>query len=302
MEHIEPKQEMKRESPKIPEVLGHDWETLILLQRHGGYDNRRPADPEHITEEEKKTLGRLTPEGIEEVKRRTHMRLEAIFQQSSDVDFLLINSPTFWLDNENFGQRARETAETIAGEIAKELEKRGLPETQLLNLTTREGKPAFKGGVSRPEIRLGEALMFQFPEFTAFLRKESGGKQGPEFWKNFNEDTYKEERKKAGAEGPVEIADRMNEFLTVVARFAAWYHEKHPGRKLVPWIVTHGDSVEPYVQRVVGGKDFTAGFGDGVGISVDSSGRARSEVNGIEYNVPFVEHGKPAPLQSDTQE
>lgn len=301
MEKIEQKFDGAHGKINLPEVPDSGWKTLILLQRHGRYDARRPADPENLTKEEKEKLGRLTPEGIEEVKQRTRERLRAILlKDPSRVDFLILNSPTFWLDDERLGQRARETAEVIAEEIKKELEERNLPESQIINLTNIEGKPAFKGGVSRPEKRLGEALMFQVPEFTDFLRQECG-RQGPKFWKNFFRDTYKKKREELGAEGPLKIADRMNEFLSVIARFARMYHRRHPEKRLVPWVVAHGDSVMPYVQRVVGvpEKDFNAGYNEGIGIAFNPDGQATVQVKGKKYEIPFVAYGKPSSFQPD---
>lgn len=301
MERIEHNLDNPKESMPTPEIPDSEWETLILLQRHGHYDSRRPNDPGQLTDDEKDKLGRLTPEGKTEVIERTQERIRVILERDPEhTDFLLVNSPTFWFDDKRLGQRARETVEIISEEIVKQLTERGLPETRILNLTMQEGTSAFKGGVSRPEKRLGEALMFQVPEFTQFLREEYSG-QGTEFWENFFRDTHKNKREETEAEGPVEIADRMNEFLNIVARFSRMYHRKHPGRKLVPWIVAHGDSLVPYIQRVLGvpEEDFSAGYGDGIGISVNADGHASTKVKGREYEVPFVTHGKPASLQQN---
>lgn len=293
----------QKESIRIPEVPDSNWETLILLQRHGRYDSRRPADPEHLTEEEKEKLGRLTPEGREEVIRRTRERIKIVLQKNPEhTDFFLINSPTLWLDDERLGSRARETSEIIAEEISRELAERNLSKTQLINLAKKEGEPAFRGGVSRPEKKLGEALMFQVPEFTDFLRQEYGG-QGVEFWKKFFRDTHKEKREETGAEGPIEIADRMNDFLNVIVRFARMYHKWHPERKLIPWIVAHGDSLVPYIQRVleIPESDFSAGYNDGIGIAIDAHGKASTEIKDKKYEVSFINHGKPSPLQPNKQ-
>ena len=291
----------KPETLIAPEIPRTDWDTILILQRHGAYDTKRPVDSKNPTEEEIKSLGRLTPEGKEDVKKITRKRLGVVMEnQPEKTDFLLINSPTYWLDNEKFGQRARETSEIVAEEIKNYLKEKGLPDNQLLNTLQREsGKSIFRGGVSRPEKRLGEALMFQVPEFADFLRKEYKG-QGPDFWKNFNLDTHKEKREQYGAEGPVEIADRMNKFITVVARFASAYHKKHPGRKLLSWKIAHGDSLEPYVQRVLGVPEeaFNAGYNAGIGISINAKGEAKTTIEDKDYKVNFIAHGKPAPLQS----
>lgn len=282
------------EKVKLPEVPA-DFKTLLLIQRHGKYDSGRPADMKAITPEEEQTLGRLTQEGIDAAKARADARLEAVLSDAPEkADFLVINSPTFWLDQENLGQRARETAEVIAGELQRFIDEGKISKEQVLNNLTRDDEtPAFKDGASRQEERLGEALMFQVPAFANFLRKEYGG-QGPKFWSAFNKDTHKELREELGAEGPAEIAERMREFTSVLARFGSMYHKQHEGRKLVIWVVTHGDTLEPYENLVLGAphEDIHVGYNDGIGIAIDGEGEAVSEVGGKSYAVDFPKHGK----------
>lgn len=270
-----------------PEIPRQGWDTLIVLQRHGKYDNRRPADNGNLADEEK-NYGRLTEEGKAETKKRAGERVEAILSQSPEsTDILILNSPTYWLDNEQLGQRARETAEIIAAEVEDNLHSRGLSQEQLLNSLEK-----FKGDLSRPDSRLGEAQMFQVPEFVGALRKEYGG-QGPEFWVNFNRDAHRELREQLGAEGPTEIADRINRSINVVARFARKYHHFNPYRKLAVWMVTHGDGLEPYVQKALGVSedDFSAGFNEGIGIAIDSEGNGKTNIKGKEYKVPLTTYG-----------
>jgi hypothetical protein len=210
--------------------------------------------------------------------------------------FLVINSPTFWFDNKKLGQRAKETADIISDEISIELEKRGIDSNHLLNkIKNDKGDQVFKGDdLSRPDERVGEALMFQVPEFTAFLRKEYGG-QGSDFWENFNADTHKNIREKMGAEGPKNIADRMNLLMNVVARFARKFHIKNPDKKLVSWIVSHGDGLDPYIERTLDAKeaDFFPDYNAGIGIVIDANGKAKTTINGKEFNVPFAKSGFP---------
>ena len=212
------------------------------------------------------TYGHLTEEGKVEAKQRAQERINATLSQDpSKTDFLIINSPTFWLDNEQLGQRAKETAEIIAGAVLETLSDRGLSNEQFLNHSDR-----FKGEVSRPDSGIGEALMFQVPEFVNHLRQVYGG-QPPSFWANYNRDTHRELREQTGAEGPGDIADRINERVNVVARFAHMYHFQHPDRKLVAWMVTHGDGLEPFVQRAlhIPEEAFSAGYNEGIGIGID---------------------------------
>lgn len=278
-----------------PDIPRRGWDTLIVLQRHGQYDNRRPHDESNLTDEEM-GYGHLTDEGKVEARRRADERIEAVLSQDpANTDFLILNSPTYWLDNEQLGQRARETAEIIASEVQDILKKRGLSEEQFLNSSDR-----FKGEYSRPDSRIGEALMFQVPEFVNALRKTYGG-QPREFWENYNRDTHKELREKTGAEGPEDIADRINLSVNVVGRFATKYHNQHPDRKLVVWMVTHGDGLEPYLQRALRIPEnvFIANYNEGIGIGIDSEGLARTSVEGVEYQVPLAKHGKPASVQSN---
>ena len=126
-------QEVPVEQVVAPEIPRQGWDTLIVLQRHGQYDNRRPANIGNLTKEEK-TYGRLIEEGKAEVKKRADERIQAILAQSLEkTDFLILNSPTYWLDNEQLGQRARETAEIIAAEVVDNLQSHGLSPEQLLN-------------------------------------------------------------------------------------------------------------------------------------------------------------------------
>jgi hypothetical protein len=292
-----PAAEKTAETVIAPEIPRENWETCILLQRHGRYDSRAPQDRNNITEEEKKTLGRLTEEGKVEAAKRDDDRIAALMENDPEnTYFLVINSPTFWHDFEDLGQRAKETADIIAERIKVELKKRGIDENHLLNTAKKEnGEDAFKGDdSSRPERRVGEALFFQVPQFAAFLRKEYGG-QGPAFWENFNEDTHKELREDLGAEGPEDISDRMNLIMNVAARFARKFHYDNPGKKLVPWIVSHGDGLEPFVQRSLNAKeaDFKAGYNDGVAIAIDKGGRGKTTINGKEFEVSFPKKGFP---------
>lgn len=253
-----------------PEIPREAWQTMIFWQRHGRYDSGRPADWANPTEEERR-FGRLTEQGRQEVIDRTRDRLQVILETDpGSIDFLFVNSPTFWLDRPELGQRAQETAELIAQTVAEELEQRGLTRDQVLNLNEERN---LKGEASRPHENIGEGLMFQVPEFAAFMRKEYKG-QGPAFWRAFNRDEQREVREEMGAEGPAEAAQRLHEVARAEARYASLYAVSHPGRHLLIWNITHGDGLEPYVQRVLGvpEDDFDAGYNDGVAMIIENSG------------------------------
>ncbi|MCX6811877.1 MAG: hypothetical protein NT039_04255, partial [Candidatus Berkelbacteria bacterium] len=131
----------------------------------------------------------------------------------------------------------------------------------------------------------GEALMFQVPEFTQFLREQYGG-QGEEFWKNFYKDTHQEKRKELGAEGPAEIAERMRQFLRVVNRFANYYHRRYPERRLVPWIVSHGECLSSLSQNITGLEtgDIHFGYNEAVVIT-DRQNELEAQIKNQKYGI-----------------
>ena len=114
-----------------------------------------------------------------------------------------------------------------------------------------------------------------------------------ECWKMFG--MTKEVREEMGAEGPADIANRVNEVVNVAARFARMYHRKHPDRKLVAWMVTHGDGLGPYAQRVLGvpEEDFEPTYNAAVAVAIDKEGQGAAMVKDVEYDAGIVQRGKP---------
>ncbi len=56
------------------------------------------------------------------------------------------------------------------------------------------------------------------------------------------------------------------------------------------WMVTHGDGLEPYVQRTLGvpEEDFWADYNAAVGIALDEKGNGRVIINGKPYDIPIT--------------
>ena len=142
--------EESAESVVAPEISRDEWKTLEIIQRHSGpYESGKPADPPNITDQEKATLGRLTTDGIDDARKKAREKIDVILFQDPETDFLILASPTSWLDNPELGQRALETAELIA-EVVRETS------GQLLNDSVR-----FKGGLARPYQKLAQS---NFPD------------------------------------------------------------------------------------------------------------------------------------------
>ncbi len=196
----------------------------IIVQRHGTCHSGWPKDWDNISDKEKETLGHLTSEGVKETRMITRKRLKNLEHVVPTAEFLLIYSPTYWLDESIFGQRAKETAEVIEEEIKKA-----------------------GGNVvgNRLDFRLGEALFFQTP-FADFLRKECGG-QGGSFWEAFFLDVCQEARQSFGAEGPNDIAKRVK---LALGNAVEWAHSSDNQCPKIMWVVTHGDCTIPYAMRL----------------------------------------------------
>lgn len=229
----------------------------IIFQRHGAYQG---GFPKHgwgkPTPKEKKALGRLTLEGVEEVRQRTQKRLVGMGDVTGK-NFLLVHSPTYWLDDPHLGQRAYETSVVVAEEIQR------------------------AGGnviANRLDSRLGEALMFQTP-FADFLRKKYGGGQGEYFWEAFYVDTFRKERLGFGAEGPRDIAERVHLAVLNLIQMLQCIEGD-----MVVWVVTHGDCTIPYGMFLgASWEEIPNGYNDGFKIEVHDRGLNVAIIAGKEH-------------------
>lgn len=287
------KVDLNEETQETQERLGDGWATIIELQRHGPYYNGQPADFDNPTEEEKQMLGHLTEEGKEITRQTARERVERILgADASTVDFLVLASPTHWLGRPEFGQRAVETGQIIAEEIAAILEEKGLSQDQLLQL---KGKT--ERGTLRQEDKIRESDLFEVPEFANFMRREYKG-QGRPFWDAVNADTHRDIRERLGAEGPQDVASRVNLSINALARFGRHYEQANPGRKLAVFAVSHSEDLEPYAQRVLGvtPSEFTPTYNQSIEVTVDKDGNAVALVGDKHYPVSLAKHGLPEPI------
>ncbi len=274
--------------PEI-EVGPPDWETAIILQRHGRYDNRFPESWVVQTDEEKGSLGRLTPEGIDESSNIASQRIRGYIEDLGDkVDFAVVASPTFWVDIPEFGQRAVETGEIIANEIAKQLKEAGLSDEQLLSLDPRAPENKVKTSPN-----LVESKMFRDKVFTGYLREKYDG-QGRAFWDSYNADDDHNERTSRDVEGSPETADRVGRTINTYANWANQRHQRHPDRKTVIFMVSHHEAIEPYALRTIGTLpgEFEPQYNDGLTIMVDGAGVGHTEVAGREIELPILANTK----------
>lgn len=221
-------------------------ETAIVLQCNAR-DNRNPEVPI--------PLGALMPEAAEALRQNTAESLKAGLadlspEQRKQVDFLVIAGDSILgaLEPElrSSGQpykRAVDSAQEVLKAIEICIDEYGLDKTQLLN---KSGKP-----IELSSGKLRDLLIFDdSPKFVEFMRKKYGTKK--EFWVAYEDDVEKETREVLGAEGPREIAQRIRGYLRVLANAMDFYHRNHPQRSVMVWVVTHYDSISPFVKSQIG--------------------------------------------------
>lgn len=259
--------------PKIPEVDG----SLIVLQRHEKYV-RDPESPKKGSLDEKaaehaKELGRNTIKQI----------LEGLPQVERDsVDIMVVASDTQYREG---GRRSIETGEKTMEGVRDVLDELGLSKDRLLNDSDRF---LSTGPIPVPDIREPK-IFLDSPDFVKFMEEKYG--TGLEFWIAYEDDVEKDARLKARAEGPIDMADRLASFMSLMARHAKAYHNANPGRRLIIWAVSHYDTISPYVKKYIANmsqnKPLAVDYGAGITIDIAKSGKANTTIGENNYDVPL---------------
>lgn len=253
-------------------------ETLIALQRHGKYSR------------DGESVGSLTEEAVREeanaARKYFEGQLELIPEEErKDVSFLFVASDTSYGE----GQRSMETGNIVLETLKQVLAENGLGEEQILNNSDR-----IKGGEGvRPTQHLREPLFFEeTPEYFQFMKeKYSGGSDelGPDFWAAVEGDLEAEVRKEMGAEGPDDMADRMQKVVKLFKRFASIYHHNNPNKRLIIWAASHYDTISVLVKRDLYNAPHSQFVGvengGGINIKVDKDGNSDTIISGNKYNI-----------------
>lgn len=263
--------------PLIPEPDG----SVLVLQRHAK-DNRDPNSELEI--------GALVPESAERVHLQAKEFFEQVFnsltpEERKTIDIMVIASDTKLVTPEGLRsphQRAIESAEQVLAGIREAMQEHGIEENQLLNnAASTDGKPI-------EQAPLRDLLATEdSPEYLNFLKEKYG--TGVEFWQAYENDTERETREQMGAEGPTEIADRLDYFLSRTTESMNACHRSNPGRRLITWVVTHYDTISPYLKRHVTKMDQTmylpVDHESGIVINIDREGQAKTAISGQEYEI-----------------
>lgn len=225
--------------PEVPQVGG----SVIVLQR-----NAKDKDGRKLPVEDP-NFGALDPGEAEKTRTEAKDYFDNIFTRLSEderktVDMLVVASDsTLSLPDgrKSSHKRAVETGDEVLAGIRASMTDFAISQKQLLNGT---GSAMEITNRSLADLHMLE----DSPDFVKFLME----KYGPEkFWVAYESDAERETRIKMGAEGPVEIANRVRYSLGVLANVSRIYHEEHPGRRLVIWAVSHYDSISPFIKRHV---------------------------------------------------
>jgi hypothetical protein len=251
------------------------------VQRHGFFERDKNSEiAGHLTEEARLEEAEFSRRFIEE-----QISLVPVGERDK-VDFLFLASDTSYA---NKGKRSMETADIALDQAKSILNKLGLSESQILNFSER-----IKGEAgSRPMSDLRAPMIFDdSPDFVQYLSElypTDGGGKGKAFWDAYYQDRERIKREEVGAEGPDDLADRLNNALQVVKRFSHAYHLNNPERRLIVWMGTHYDTIMPFVRRDLYGLDnekvLAVDYGAGITIKVDQQGNMDTDIAGKRYNI-----------------
>lgn len=253
--------------------------TKILLQRH----------QEFIRDKEDEKAGHLTANGKETGEIEAEQRIQNLIEQVPETErdnlfFLILASDTTY---ENGGARSMETADIIAKKIRELLIQNCISEENLLNIS-REYRGAENGG-PKPVANLREPLMFEeSPAFVQFLKEKYP--EFKDFWIAFETEVEKETREKMGAEGPEEMADRIEKYLKVLKRYSTLFHKEKPDSRLIIWCVSHYDTISPWTKKYVLDQSITENhlpvdYGAGLAVDLDEEGNASIDTEGKKFKL-----------------
>jgi hypothetical protein len=101
---------------------------------------------------------------------------------------------------------------------------------------------------------LREPQIFDTPAYVDHLRQKYGAEEGAGTgistgaWAAHEMDSEKEIREETGAEGVYTMLDRTKQGISVLARYAAAFHEANPDKRLIIWATSHYDTISPLVK------------------------------------------------------
>lgn len=240
----------------------------IILTRHGRYNNSR--DKSDLS------IGHITEEGKREIVEKTKKRIDRIVgNKLKDTTFFIIASPTYWLSDERFGRRAIETEKLTKAEIMEELKQEGLSEEEAKSHFYSKPKIYTRqktNGLSIEELRdkLAEPNVYDLaPSYIQKLKVRYGGMNSG-FWKELASSEEVKQYNK-DAEGPTDLRRKITELLNYVVDWSKNY-SKSQDTNVCVFLVTHGETMEPFVQNKKLSHITEFGYNDGIVFNVKEDG------------------------------
>ena len=256
--------------------------------------------------------------GITETQEMAKKKIKEILedlQEDEKAEIVFLYSPTTWFGSkeegkeweDGFGNRAQHTTEVILDTLASEIKSgTGLGE---------EIKEKIKiPGIGHKE-NLEEADIFflnSAEDPTAYIKALRNKYEGLSWWEEYYnaateliklkrlEELEKLDeagklklkeikelesiRKEIGAESAVDISNRVTRLMKIAAEA---YKGNDPKRKLVIWMITHGEDVRSFAQHGAGTKaeNYVADYNEGLDIDISPDGKMTTEFRGKEYEV-----------------
>lgn len=264
---------------EVPEVDG----TEIIVQRHEKYiaDKTHPQRgslDQEATDRSAKKATELISEIIDKIPE----------EEREKLDIMVIGSPTQYMDG---GRRSMETAASILSATRQVFQQYNLSTEQILNDQPRlvtVGGPISSGKIVEPR------MFTKTPEFPEWIMENiSNREMNVDFWTAFENDEgeVRQKRLELGAEGTWDIADRLADFLYAMKRFSEKHHQKHPGRRLILWVVSHYDTISPFIKsRIGGGKDnyLAVDYAGGFNINIKANQEPTTKIGDVIYPLALV--------------
>lgn len=299
------------DSSEIKKIKVEDLENAETLPDRDGTLITLQVNARDIRDPESSDLGVLKPEAKVQAQVIAENFFTSAFEamtpeERRQVDIIVfasnarLTTPS-GLDSQQ--QRGVQTGDAVLGGIRTAMEEFDIGERQLINNISSVGGGAFEvSDLIDLEILNGDNVYMKYlkgkymPEGTAGdLSLNSGTGLSPvseeALWVAYETDAPEDRAKRLelGAEGPEDIADRVNKFVKTIERYAEEYHRLNPGRRVMVWAVGHYDNISPFLKKYVLDKPMDTYLGveknAGVSIGVDAEGIASSTIQGQKFSI-----------------
>lgn len=240
--------------------------TQYIFQRHCAYDKSNDTLISESVEKNKEIVNNF-------IKKLNKLNPRDLY----NTYFLFTISPTI---NGNDFKRCLETIKIVIELLKRYYEEVGLEMNRLINIDN-----------IHESRHLTEPSMFTDESgYLEFLKdKNSGINQN--FWVDFEEDNYKEDREIMNGEGPDEIVKRAEKYISILHRYAKYFHEKNRDSKLIIWNVTHYDLISPLCKQDILKVDkdniVLVDYAGGISLFEDDDRQLLANLNNTIYEFDF---------------